>query len=129
VTVFLELPSYPKFHDHADASVERRPFSLPRSMEAVMPTRTCLLLCFAAASLAHAQPTDDKVKKDLAELQGVWRLVGFEVDGKEAFLQEHKQIRWVIKEDKVFYGGEELAKLTLDPDVDPKGLDLGLTAC
>jgi len=89
-----------------------------------MLTRTCLLLCFAAA--AHAEPDGAKLKKELAELQGVWRLIGFEVDGKEAFLQEHKQLRWVIKHDRVFYGGEELANLTLDPAAIPKCLDLGL---
>jgi uncharacterized protein (TIGR03067 family) len=91
-----------------------------------MLTRTCLLLCIAAASAAHAQPDGAKLKKELVQLQGVWRLIGFEVDGKEAFLQEHKQIRWVIKDDRVFYGGEELAKLTLDPAANPKCLDLGL---
>jgi uncharacterized protein (TIGR03067 family) len=90
-----------------------------------MLIRTCLLVFFAAASLAHAQPAGGMIKKELAELQGVWRLIGFEVDGKEAFLQEHKQIRWVIKDDKVFYGGDELAKLTLDPAANPKCLDLG----
>jgi uncharacterized protein (TIGR03067 family) len=89
-------------------------------------TRISLFLFFAACSLAHAQPEGAKVKKELAELQGVWRLVGFEADGKEAFLQEHKQLRWVIKDDKVFYGGEQLAKLTLHPAANPKGLDLGL---
>src|SRR5262249_10973984 len=103
-----------------------RPHSPSRLLETVMPTRTCLLLCFAAASLAHAQPANDKVKKELAELQGVWRLVGFEVDGKEAILQEHKQIRWVVKDNKVFYGGEQLARLTLDPATSPKCLDLDL---
>src|SRR5579864_5494068 len=91
-----------------------------------MFTRTCLVLFFAAASLAHAQPVGGKIKKELAELQGVWRLIGFEVDGKEAFLQEHKQIRWVIKDAKVFYGGDQLAMLTLDPATNPKCLDLCL---
>ena len=91
-----------------------------------MLTRTCLLLFFAAVSAAHAQPDGAKLKKENVALQGVWRLIGFEVDGKEAFLQEHKQLRWVIKDDKVFYGGEELAKLTLDPAAIPKCLDLGL---
>jgi uncharacterized protein (TIGR03067 family) len=94
--------------------------------EAIMLTRSCLFLSCALASLAHAQPDGAKVKKELAALQGVWRLIGFEVDGQEAFLQEHKQLRWVIKGDKVIYGGEEFAKLTLDPATTPKCLDLGL---
>jgi len=89
-----------------------------------MAPRICLFFFFATASLVHAQPAGDKTKKELADLQGVWRLIGFQVDGKEAFLQEHKQIRWVIKDDKVSYGGDELAKLTLDPAANPKCLDL-----
>jgi uncharacterized protein (TIGR03067 family) len=88
-----------------------------------MVLRTCLLLLLAA-SLAQAQPTGEKVKKELDEMQGVWRLVGFEVDGQEAIYQEAKQLRWVIKGDKVFYGGDELARLTLDPAAKPRCLDL-----
>jgi uncharacterized protein (TIGR03067 family) len=91
-----------------------------------MLARTGYLFLFAVASVAQAAPAEDKIKKELADLQGVWKLIGFEVDGKEAFLQEHRQIRWVVKDDKVFYGGEELAKITLDPVADPKCLDLGL---
>jgi uncharacterized protein (TIGR03067 family) len=95
--------------------------------EVIMFTRSCLFSFFVAAALAQAQPAADKnKKKDLADLQGVWRLIGFEIDGQEAFLQEHKQLRWVIKDNKVFYGGDELAKLTLDPASDPKSLDLAL---
>jgi uncharacterized protein (TIGR03067 family) len=85
-----------------------------------------LLLFFAVASLAHAQGDGGKLKKELAELQGVWRLTGFEVDGEEAYLQEHKQVRWVIKGDKIFYGGEEFGRLTLDAATEPRCLDLSL---
>jgi uncharacterized protein (TIGR03067 family) len=85
-----------------------------------------LLPLLAFASLTHAQPDGAKLKNEIAELQGVWRLIGFEIDGKEAFLQEHKQLRWVIKGEKVFYGGDALAKLTLDPAANPKCIDLGL---
>lgn len=89
-----------------------------------MLTRTCLLLFLIAVPFAHAQPDNAKLKKELAELQGVWRLIGFEVDGKEAYLMEDKQPRWVIKGDKVLYGGEELAKLTLDAAAMPRCVDL-----
>ncbi len=84
---------------------------------------TCLLVLFAVIPMAHAQPGGAKQKKDLADMQGVWRLIGFEIDGNEAFLQEHKQLRLVIKGDKVYYGGDALAKLTLDPAANPKCLD------
>ena len=88
--------------------------------------RICLLVFLFVVSIAYAQPEGAKLKKGLAELQGVWKLIGFEIDGKEAFLQEHRQIRWVFKGDKVYYGGEELAKLTLDPKATPMCLDLDL---
>jgi uncharacterized protein (TIGR03067 family) len=91
-----------------------------------MLLRTGLLLSFAVAAAAHAEPDAAKLKKELADLQGVWRLVGFEVDGKEALLKEEKQLRWVIKGDKVFYGGDELGALTLDPAATPRCLDLAL---
>jgi uncharacterized protein (TIGR03067 family) len=85
-----------------------------------------LVIVFAFASVAQAQPEKAKAKKDLADLQGVWKLIGFEIDGKEAYLQAHKQIRWVVKDGKIYYGGEELAKITLDITTDPKCIDLSL---
>jgi uncharacterized protein (TIGR03067 family) len=90
-----------------------------------MLTRTCLLLSLIVASIAHAQPENAKLKKELAELQGVWRLTGFEVDGKELFLMEEKQSHWVIKGDKILWGGEDLATLMLDSAANPKCIDLG----
>lgn len=85
-----------------------------------------ILLALIAASLVHAQPAQEKLKKDAVELQGVWRLVGFDVDGKEAYLQEHKQIRWVIKDDKVYYGGDVLGSVTLDAAANPRCFDLAM---
>jgi|ERR1043166_3886208 uncharacterized protein (TIGR03067 family) len=79
-----------------------------------------------AFSLAGAQPEQPKLKKELAELQGVWRLTGFEVDGNEAILQEHRQLRWVVKGDQVFYGGDSFGKITLDAAANPRCLDLTL---
>jgi uncharacterized protein (TIGR03067 family) len=84
------------------------------------------LLIFATIPLVHAQPVPGKLAKEVAELQGVWRLVGFDVDGKEALLPERRQIRWVIKNDKVYYGHEELAGLTLDAGAKPRCLDFAM---
>jgi uncharacterized protein (TIGR03067 family) len=99
--------------------------SFDPSQEVLMFTRACVLL-LCAVFPAHAQPDAAKPRKELGELQGVWRLIGFQVDGEEAFLQEHKQIRWAVKGDKVYYGGEELARLKLDPTTNPRCLDLRL---
>jgi uncharacterized protein (TIGR03067 family) len=90
-----------------------------------MLTRASLLVGLAAC-LSHSQAAEGDNKKAIAELQGVWKLVGFQVEGKEAYLQEHKQLRWVIKDDKVLYGGEQLAKLEIDPSPNPKCIDLVL---
>jgi uncharacterized protein (TIGR03067 family) len=89
-----------------------------------MLLRICLLVSLVFAFTAQAQPEGAKLKKELADMQGVWRLIGFEIDGKEILLQEQKQPHWVIKGDKVLWGGEELAKLTVDAAAKPKCLDL-----
>jgi uncharacterized protein (TIGR03067 family) len=62
-------------------------------------------------------------KKALADLQGTWKVVGFEVNGEEAEFPSNLA-RWVIKGDKVLYAGELLATLTLYPDTSPRGVDL-----
>ena len=79
-----------------------------------------------AASLglaaAHTAAAQDE-KKGLAELQGIWKLVGFEIEGKPAEFPANLP-RWVIKGDKVYYGGEELAVLTVDAATNPRSIDL-----
>jgi uncharacterized protein (TIGR03067 family) len=59
----------------------------------------------------------------LAALQGTWKLVSFEANGKPRNLSENPP-RWVIKGNKVLYGGAELARLTLDATTTPKCIDL-----
>lgn len=60
--------------------------------------------------------------KDAKGLAGTWKLVGFEVKGTP---QEFPALpRWVIKSDKVYYGGEELAALTVDAATMPRSIDL-----
>ena len=91
-----------------------------------MSARSLLLIPILLVSSAYTQP--DKGKKELAELQGVWRLIGFEVDGKEAYIVEARQPHWQIKDDKVYYGGEVLAMLALDPGATPKCIDFDFSA-
>jgi uncharacterized protein (TIGR03067 family) len=61
--------------------------------------------------------------KELAALQGTWKLVSLEVNGKPRDLPENPP-RWVIKGDQVLYGGTALARLTLDGTTTPKCIDL-----
>jgi len=78
----------------------------------------------AALSLAAAVPADTPpAKKGPAELQGTWKLVSVEINGKP-FDVGQGQPRWAIKGDKIRYAGEDLAVLTADPKATPKTLDL-----
>jgi len=72
----------------------------------------------AAAAPAIAADTD----KPRPELDGDWKIVSVELDGEARQLDE--DVRWVIEEAKVFYGGEPLAALTNYPVSTPKGIDL-----
>jgi len=73
--------------------------------------------------LAQAASVAGDAKKTLAALQGVWRLESIEMDGMEQEMIR-KPPRWIIKGNKVLYGGEHLATLTLDPASSPKIIDL-----
>ena len=57
------------------------------------------------------------------ELEGTWRLVSVEGNGKALPLTAGHP-RWAIRGDKVQYGGEDLATLTADLASTPKTLDL-----
>jgi uncharacterized protein (TIGR03067 family) len=85
-----------------------------------MITQVACLLCAAAVSFAD----DAASKKALEELQGTWKLTEFGVGDDLGVLPQ--QPRWVVKGNKVFYAGEELATLTLDPAGTPKVIDLAL---
>jgi uncharacterized protein (TIGR03067 family) len=62
-------------------------------------------------------------KQGAAELQGKWKLLSLEIDGTAIDLGD-AQPRWVIKGNKVRYGGEELGQLIVDPTATPKIVDL-----
>jgi uncharacterized protein (TIGR03067 family) len=83
----------------------------------------CCLIA-TALLLTAAQPavTQDE-KKGLRELQGMWKLVRFEVDGEESEFPANLP-RWVVKDDKVLYGGDVLAVLTADAATKPRSVDL-----
>jgi uncharacterized protein (TIGR03067 family) len=85
----------------------------------------CLFLV-AFLSLTSVMSGDDKAKKDkdpLAPLQGGWKVTGLEKDGKPAELPG-VDFWWVVKGNKLYYGGQELAKLTADGATNPTSIDL-----
>jgi uncharacterized protein (TIGR03067 family) len=57
-------------------------------------------------------------------LQGGWKVTDLEIDGKPNELPAGASFWVVIKGDKLFYGGEELAKLTCDTTTTPPCIDL-----
>jgi uncharacterized protein (TIGR03067 family) len=74
--------------------------------------------------LATGRPDQPPLKKEFTPLQGTWKLASLEVDGK--FPDVVSGIpRWVIRGNKVFYAGKELATLTLDASTKPHSIDLG----
>src|SRR4051812_33609837 len=68
-------------------------------------------------------PPGDKARPGPDDLQGTWKIVTREVDGKLVRFPANLP-RWVIKGDKVYYGGELLATLTVDDKTTPRSLDL-----
>jgi uncharacterized protein (TIGR03067 family) len=89
-----------------------------------MHIRTALLLSVAALPLRADEPKDVDKNKDLAALQGIWKLEGVESNGMARELPE-KPPRWQIKGNKVYYGGSEFAVLTIvDGTAKPKSVDL-----
>jgi uncharacterized protein (TIGR03067 family) len=87
-------------------------------------TVACLFVA-AVVSLAAGLPEDARSnKKELAPLQGMWKLMSLEINGKAREFTD-KAPRWVVRGDKVLYGGEELAGLTVDATTTPRSIDLG----
>jgi uncharacterized protein (TIGR03067 family) len=73
---------------------------------------------FALATLAAAAGANERAE----ELDGAWKLISVETDGEVQQLDD--DVRWRIKNDKVFYGGELLAAIAVYATSVPKGVDL-----
>ncbi len=82
------------------------------------------LVCLAlSAGGASARP-DESPAQAPAELQGCWRFISFEINGVSRDPFGGGEPRWVIKGNKVFYGGEEALQLVPDPSTSPKVIDV-----
>jgi uncharacterized protein (TIGR03067 family) len=88
-----------------------------------MLTKIACLFPVIVWFLSAAQPGGAQAQKGPADLQGVWKLVSVESNGTATDFTD-RQPRWVIKDKKVLYAGEELAALTVDPATTPKVIDL-----
>jgi uncharacterized protein (TIGR03067 family) len=90
-----------------------------------MLLRIAMLLLLAAPLRAADRPPETKADTRVAELQGTWKLISIETNGEASDLTGN-QPRWVVKGNKVLYGGDELAVLTADASATPKLLDVQL---
>jgi uncharacterized protein (TIGR03067 family) len=85
------------------------------------------IVCLTLVSLALVAPSraaGDQAGQDRsATLQGVWKLASVEADGKPTDLPE-VSFWWFIQGDKVRYGGQELARLSVDTKTQPRCIDL-----
>jgi uncharacterized protein (TIGR03067 family) len=111
----------------AELVVRRRVNRPNTSREA--PMRLHLLVAVAAGLLLAADaPQQGDAHKDAEKLQGTWKVVSMEKDGKQApdeVIREQKP--WVIKGDKIIT--DEKAKdgtstYKLDPSKKPKAIDI-----
>jgi uncharacterized protein (TIGR03067 family) len=88
----------------------------------MLTTIACFLMVAIPLPVADV-PTSAQAKGGPAELQGTWKLVAVELRGEVAAMTD-RQPRLLIKGDKVWYGGEEIALLTADAGTTPKTIDL-----
>jgi uncharacterized protein (TIGR03067 family) len=85
---------------------------------------TVIGLILAALPTAAARGADEPARKGpLAALQGTWKLTALEADGKASDLPE-APFWWVVKGNKIYYGGQELARATADDTTRPRCIDL-----
>jgi uncharacterized protein (TIGR03067 family) len=88
-----------------------------------MDAKIACFLIMMVVPCAQSDSPEARSGKELAELQGTWKLVSLEADGKATEFAE-KPLRWVIKGNKVFYARDELAELTIDAKTMPTCIDL-----
>src|SRR5687767_15057747 len=92
-------------------------------------TRKQFVAVVACLALAEgATPAADPPGKGPDELQGCWKLVSIETDGKSSDPVGGGQPRWILKGDTVSYGGEEILRFVADPSTTPRVIDLKFRA-
>ncbi len=90
----------------------------------MLSSLTCTLM-FAGLIFAADPPKEEPTKKVPAELQGEWKLVTLKIHDEDVDVSK-KQPVWVIKGEKVKYGGEDFAVITADSSTSPKVFDLSI---
>jgi uncharacterized protein (TIGR03067 family) len=77
-------------------------------------------------AVAVAAVQEDVPKKDVAKLQGTWKVVALEAGGKKAPEESFKEKRFLIKGDKISLSGnsENLRPYRLDAAAKPRAIDI-----
>jgi uncharacterized protein (TIGR03067 family) len=89
--------------------------------------RIILAAMIVGLPLAAGAAPDDAVKKDLAQMQGEWSMVSFEIDGKPSPPEDVKKGKRTCQGNETTLTSEGQlvikAKFTLDPAKKPKAID------
>lgn len=83
----------------------------------------CLTLSLVLLASFRVTAAEEDVKKDLKLLQGAWSLSSMELSKDKLTFSDRPPV-WSIKGNKVFYGGKQLATLTLHDTVKPRSIDV-----
>jgi|SRR5262245_768053 len=83
-------------------------------------------VCAAYFGLTIAVAAGAEANKSASELDGTWKLVSVEQEGEA--MERDDDVRWVIKEGQVLYGGEPLAAIVMYAALTPKAIDLSFHA-
>src|SRR5262245_57714273 len=82
-----------------------------------------IVVLFLAVPSLFADDVKENIATGEPNVQGAWKLQSVENDGKPMEISDN-QPRWIIKGNKVMYGGGELAVLKVVSTATPKSLDL-----
>ena len=88
--------------------------------------RLSVLLVFAVPGLA-ALAQDDAAKEEMKKLQGTWKLVSFEIDGKKQAADQAKMV-FIFKDNTIQFLVNDMKAVegtfTVKPSAKPKELDV-----
>jgi uncharacterized protein (TIGR03067 family) len=85
--------------------------------------RTSIATVLILALFIPVPAADAPLAKELADVQGVWKLVAGENQGQPLEM-DRNAVLWAIEGNKIRYGGSDLAEITLDNTKKPWTVDL-----
>src|ERR1700738_5004133 len=100
-------------------------YPFPHQGVMLMKARTLMALAVALL-LAPDDPRGDAITKERKSLQGRWKVVAVEREGKQVPPKDLKDVKWVITADKIVWTDERKNEFLykLDTTKKPKAIDL-----